>query len=246
MSDHILEMCCEPCPDVVVHLAAEVGGCSEENCLNVNVLGTLRLLRHFVDCGVKRFVLASSIAAAVGLSEDAVPRELPIGDDYPCDAKDPYGMTKALMEEVAYYFQRNNGGLDITLFRIGSVLKEDAVPVTMQDLDTVRLPFIALSTISVVDVVSAIRLAIERQTIPGVHRMNLVAPWTRTPIPVADTLARLLGHRATHLDLTSYEGEHSKWASLFSTDRLLSQLGFVATVNPRTMKTAIELDEGTE
>ena len=54
--------------DVVVHLAAVTGGCSEEDAMNVNVSGTRRLVRWAVDHGVRRFVLASSIAAVGCLS----------------------------------------------------------------------------------------------------------------------------------------------------------------------------------
>lgn len=49
--------------DAVVHLAAETGGTTEEAGLAVNVVGTRRLLRYLVDRGVRRFVVASSIAA---------------------------------------------------------------------------------------------------------------------------------------------------------------------------------------
>src|SRR3954469_25176779 len=47
----------------VVHLAAATGGCSLEDGLGVNVQGTGRMLRHLIDRGCRRFVLASSIAA---------------------------------------------------------------------------------------------------------------------------------------------------------------------------------------
>ena len=49
--------------DVVVHLAAVTGGGTEEELLRVNVMGTYQLVRHFIDGGCKKFVLASSIAA---------------------------------------------------------------------------------------------------------------------------------------------------------------------------------------
>src|SRR6187549_1971394 len=41
--------------DIVVHLAAVVGGCSEEDGLEINVAGTRRLMRYLIDRGTRRF-----------------------------------------------------------------------------------------------------------------------------------------------------------------------------------------------
>ena len=235
MSEEVLAAASDPLPDAVVHLASEIGGCTEEDGLSVNVVGTRRLLRSSIDRGVRRFVLASSIAAPIGLTADTMPAGLPIGDDHPCYAKDAYGLSKALMEDVAYYFHRNDADLDITLFRIGAVMPEDVEPASEQELDAMVLPLIQLSTISIVDVVTAIRLALERPRSPGVHRMNLVAPWARSPLPLPETLSRVLGARADDLDLSCYRSDETRFRSPFSSDRLRSELGFVATVDPRTM-----------
>src|ERR1700737_4314155 len=42
----------------VIHLAAVTGGCSEEDGLTVNVLGTRRLYRYLLNRGCKKFVTA--------------------------------------------------------------------------------------------------------------------------------------------------------------------------------------------
>ena len=235
LSPEVLAECTATPVDTVVHLAAEIGGCSEEDGLSVNVLGTRRLIRHAVDAGVRRFVLASSIAAPIGLSPDTLPSQLPIPDDYPCEAADAYGLSKALMEEVAFYFHRIEPELDITLFRIGVVLKEAAPPASKETLEAIRIPFISLSTIAIDDAVRAFVMAVERPHRPGVHRMNLMAPWSRTPIPVPETLSFLLGDRTRHLDISHYRVPGNEYASLFTTDRALQELGFTAAVDPRTM-----------
>ncbi|MDE2798368.1 MAG: NAD(P)-dependent oxidoreductase, partial [Gemmatimonadota bacterium] len=49
--------------DVVIHLAAVTGGCSERDALIVNVEGTRCLMRYLMDRGCRKFVMASSIAA---------------------------------------------------------------------------------------------------------------------------------------------------------------------------------------
>jgi nucleoside-diphosphate-sugar epimerase len=219
--------------DTVVHLAAEIGGCSEEDGLAVNVAGTRRMMRHFVDRGVRRFVLASSVAAPVGLDRATLPLELPIPDDHPTVATDAYGLSKALMEELAFYFQRQCPELDITMFRIGVVLKPDAEPASSQTLEQARFPFVSLSAISIHDVVEAFRRAITSPPGPGVHRMNLVAPWTRTDRPVPDTLRSLLGSQVDQLDLSHYQRTGHEFDALFTTARLQQVLGFVPRVDPR-------------
>ena len=243
MSEDVLAAASDPLVDAVVHLASEIGGCTEEDGLTVNVVGTRRLMRSLIDRGVKRFVLASSIAAPIGLSADTMPSELPIGDDHPCYAKDAYGLSKALMEEVAYYFHRSDPDLDITLFRIGAVLPEDVEPASEEELDAFVLPLIQLSAISITDVVAAIRLALERPHSPGVHRMNLVAPWARSLLPLPETLSRVLGTTADDLDLSYYQSDETRFGSPFASHRLRSELGFVASVDPRTMTSTRDNDE---
>ena len=89
--------------DAVVHLAAVTGGCREEDALLVNVEGTRKLMRYFIDRGCKKFVNASSIAA-VGIQTTAFrPLELPVPDEHPCLDRDGYGFSKYLMEEITKY-----------------------------------------------------------------------------------------------------------------------------------------------
>jgi UDP-glucose 4-epimerase len=224
--------------DSVIHLAAEIGGCSEEAGLSVNVQGTRRLLRHFVDAGVSNFVLASSIAAAIGLDRNLFPTSLPVGDDYPSIANDAYGLSKALMEQVAFYFQRQNPHLNITLFRIGVVLKEDAAPTSVDQVEKALFPFVSLTTIHIHDVCRAFLKAVTSTPVPGVHRVNLVAPQIRSPHTVVETLRMLYPERFPELSLEHYERPGHENDSLFATERLAKEFGFQADIDPRTMKTA--------
>ena len=224
--------------DAVIHLAAEVGGCTEEAGLATNVGGTRTLLRYCIERGCRRYVLASSIAAVGSLTRDFLPREVPIPDDHPCDAIDPYGLSKALMEEVAYYFQRREPDLSIDLFRIGAVLPDDAPAVEVEMLDTMPFPFIDLAAISVGDVVTALERSIEQSPKPGIRRMNLVADCARTPLSVPETLERLFGSRAASLDLSYYAKPGNDAAALYTTDRMTRELGFSPAVDVRTMTAA--------
>jgi nucleoside-diphosphate-sugar epimerase len=234
-SEHALVQLDGTALDVVVHLAAEVGGCTEEAGLETNVCGTRRMLRHLVDQGCRRFVLASSVAAVGSLTHDFVPREVPIDDDHPCDAIDPYGLSKGLMEEIAFYFHRCDPELDLSVLRIGAVLPPDAAPVDADSIASMPFPFIDLAAISVDDLVVALERAVERELRPGIRRFNVVAPWARTPLPVSETLRLLLGPLIDGLDLSYYEQEGHEQAPLYRIDRLAEELGFVAAVDTRTM-----------
>jgi nucleoside-diphosphate-sugar epimerase len=203
--------------DAVVHLAAETGGTSEESGLSVNVLGTRRLFRYLLDRGVKQFVAASSIAAVGCLSPEFVPRQLPIPADHPCDARDAYGLSKALVEEVCAYFQRIAPEISMTVLRLGVVVPESTPPVGDEALAQINLPFTGLATIAVQDVVDLLEGAIDLP--PGFHRFNAVAPWMPTSLSVREALTALLGDRVDRLDLSAYDtAEHT---SLYAIDDLL-------------------------
>lgn len=230
--------------DAAVHLGSVVGGCSEEDGLAVNVSGTRRLLRHLIDAGCRRFILASSIAAIGCLDADYLPSSWPIADDVPCAATDAYGLSKWLMEEVAHYFARQTPDLDCTLFRIGVVLEEDAQPVDLNMVDSYTVPIAELGSIAVDDVLTGFRLALTREHEPGVRRMNLVAPLARTPMSTAETLRRLYGDRVAQTDLSHYERPGHEFDGLFSIERLRRVLNFVPEVDARTMEAVPEAGQG--
>jgi len=221
--------------DTVVHLAATTGGSSEEDALDINVSGTRRLLRYCVDRGITRFVLASSIAAVGCLSSDFLPRELPIPDDHPCDAVDAYGLSKALMEDVVFFFVRQRPDLDITMFRIGAVQPDTTDAIDESWLAAVKAPFVSFGGIVARDVVEALARAAGQGAGPGVHRMNLVASQARVPIPTTDALRRVLRERADRLDLSHYEKPGNEYASVYATGELARTYGFTASIDPATM-----------
>jgi nucleoside-diphosphate-sugar epimerase len=219
----------------VVHLASEIGGCSERAGLAVNVEGTRTLMRYLIDHGCRRFVIASSIAAVGCLDPGFRPRQLPVPDDHPCDATDAYGLSKWLLEELTYYFSRKRPDLDFTLFRIGLVMREDTPAVDNEALGSYTQPFTELGAVSVQDVLAALRIAVGHPLTPGIRRMNLVAPVARTPIPTAEAVAELLGARAAGIDLSYYSTPGNQFSGVFSTARLRDTFGFVPEINVRTM-----------
>ena len=59
-----------------------------------NVVGTLRLLEAMGECGIKTLVFSSS-ATVYG-----DPQRLPLTEDHPLSATNPYGRTKLMIEEI--------------------------------------------------------------------------------------------------------------------------------------------------
>jgi len=93
--------------DAVVHLAAliSVPESIRDPVLtnDVNVNGTLNLLKACVDFGVKRFVYASS-CAVYGNAES-----LPIKEDCPARPESPYGVSKLVAENYVRTYHEDFG-----------------------------------------------------------------------------------------------------------------------------------------
>ena len=68
-----------------------------------NLLAALNLLEATLDAGVRAFIFSSS-AAVYG-----VPRETPLREDHPVDPINPYGRTKAMVEQVLKDYDRAYG-----------------------------------------------------------------------------------------------------------------------------------------
>ena len=191
--------------DVAVHLAAEIGGTSEEDGLAVNVLGTRRLVRYLLERGCRRFVLASSIAAAGCLNADFVPEALPIPARHPCMAKDAYGLSKFLMEGLADYFARLHGDAEFVSLRLGAVIESnDPEPDFATTDPPPHLPFLAFGLVGVADVLAAFEAIVESKHRPGSRVYNVVGPDLRTFELASDVLLASLKERGDGLDLAPY------------------------------------------
>ena len=222
--------------DAVVHLAGVTGGCSEEDAMKVNVAGTRRLVRWAIGHGVRRFVVASSIAAVGCLSPAFLPRELPVPDDYPCEAVDAYGLSKAMVEELGAYFHRQLPDLDMTLVRIGVVQREDEPAVTEEIVRAMPVPFAILGSIAVADAIAALTAMTERPAGPGFRRVNLVGGRIRSSMPTADTVRLLFGPRADGLDFSHYQQAGHESDSLYATSRITELFGFRPVIDPATLR----------
>ena len=214
--------------DVLVHLAAVTGGCSEEDGIRVNVQGTHGLLRYLVDRGCRKFVLASSIALVGMQSIHFRPLQLPVSDEHPCLDRDGYGLSKYLMEEVTRYFGRQNPDLDIVNIRLASIMPDDARPELFSVADPLReWAFGALSRMYLSDAVECFSLAVERPYRPGVQVMNAVAATACTSDPVPDLLKAWYGPDADRIDMSHYQRPGHERDAVYSIQRVADELGFV-------------------
>jgi UDP-glucose 4-epimerase len=76
-----------------------------------NVVGTLRLLEAMGDCGVRKLVFSSS-ATVYG-----DPKWLPLTEDHPLSATNPYGQSKLMVEEILRDLYRSDPSWRLAILR---------------------------------------------------------------------------------------------------------------------------------
>ena len=101
--------------EAVIHFAGlkAVGESSENPLLyyESNVSGTIRLLQAMRDAGVRNFVFSSS-ATVYG-----EPVHLPMTEEHPLNAVNPYGRTKLMVETILRDLTRGGSGWRIAVLR---------------------------------------------------------------------------------------------------------------------------------
>ena len=215
--------------DSAVHLAAVTGGCSEEDGLRVNVAGTARLLRYLAAAGCRRFVLASSIAA-VGLADaDFRPKALPMPDDHPCLARDGYGLSKYLMEEVAAYFGRRRPDLEVLCLRLPSIARDDRLPAPRGRGPLRAWALAGITVMALSDTVRLLAAVLDAPARPGFRVRNAAPSRAWVAEPTAGILEEWYGGA---VDLAPYRRPGHEWDSVFDSGRLAAEVGFAAAVLP--------------
>src|SRR5207245_1654409 len=101
--------------EAVIHFAAlkAVGESVEKPLLywDNNVTGTIRLLEAMTRHGVKALVFSSSCTVY------GQPEKVPIREDFPVQAVNPYGMTKLAIEKLLADVYRADPGWAISILR---------------------------------------------------------------------------------------------------------------------------------
>lgn len=105
-----------------------------------NVVGSLRLLEAMGECGVTTLVFSSS-ATVYG-----DPQRLPLTEDHPLSATNPYGRTKLMVEEILRDLQRSNHSWRIGVLRYFNPVGAHASGLIGEDpqgMPNNLLPFVA-------------------------------------------------------------------------------------------------------
>jgi nucleoside-diphosphate-sugar epimerase len=212
--------------DALIHLAAVTGGCSEEDGIRVNVLGTHRLLRYLIDRGCRKFVLASSIAAVGFQSVKFRPLKLPMPDEHPCLDRDGYGLSKHLMEEVLRYLSRQDEGLDLIAVRLATLLPDDAVPKPRKAGPITPWAIGSLSVMYAGDAVRCFLMAAESPFKPGLRILNAVGAQACAADTVPEILRAWYGEDADRIDLSHYERPGHERDPLYDISRIREEIGF--------------------
>jgi len=105
-----------------------------------NVVGTLRLLEAMGECGVNRLLFSSS-ATVYG-----DPQRLPLTEDHPLSATNPYGRSKLMIEEILRDLHRSDASWRLGILRYFNPVGAHASGLIGEDPQGIPnnlLPFIA-------------------------------------------------------------------------------------------------------
>jgi UDP-glucose 4-epimerase len=208
-----------------VHLAAVTGGCLEREGILVNVEGTRTLMRYLIDRGCTKFVNASSIAVVGMQSKLFRPQSLPMTNEHPCLDRDGYGVAKYLMEEVTRYLHRQNPQIDVINLRLAAVHPDENPPSKAGICDLGQWSMGMITQLPRSAAVRAFTLAVESPLKPGLRILNTVSKQAWVAVPTAELLRHWWGDE---VDLCYFEQPGNSHASVYCSDAIERELGFVA------------------
>ena len=220
-SGHIYEACVKA--DAVIHLAAHNAPnlASDGITFNDNVRMTYNVVKAASDIGIRRVVVASSIAAygfLYGVHETS-PDYLPIDEDHRCRPTDPYGLSKVVGETICDSFACS--GLDIVSLRLPGINYDPSyqrIQGFMASPGDRRRGF--WSYIDARDAAAAVRLSIETP-LRGHRIFNIAAPTSNMREPTLELIRRF------YPDVKDIRQKaDTNWSGL-SSQRAEQELGFV-------------------
>ena len=216
--------------DVVIHLGAVLGGCLERDGILVNVEGTRCLMRYLMDCGCRKFVMASSIAVVGFQSTQFRPLQVPVPDEHPCLDRDGYGFSKYMMEQVTRYCHRQNDQIDVINLRLSTVCADDKMPPLAKPGPIHEWCCGAITVMTLSDALRAFTIAAESPRKPGVRVMNACGPKAWAKEPVWKILQAWYGDE---FDVSYFKQPGHEWDAIYSVDLIKAELGFVAQQLPK-------------
>jgi nucleoside-diphosphate-sugar epimerase len=184
--------------DAVIHLAAipNPNFHPAEVVFRNNVVSTYNILEAATVLGIKKVVLASSIAAlgTVNMVQHINPQRIPIDEDHPLLSQDAYGLSKMVGEELADGFHRRNPEMSLSSLRFTMTIDDD---VRVRFIKRYRVPGnqsnvlrgVFWTYVDVRDAAASCRLALEYKP-PGHEAFYIAAPTILLDVPVEELLAQ--------------------------------------------------------
>jgi nucleoside-diphosphate-sugar epimerase len=165
--------------DAVVHAAAipSPGRAAPDVVFHNNVMATFNTIEAAIRCGVARFVNISSLAVLGWFyaEREVVPEYLPVDEEHPVRAQDPYGLAKHFGEQLMSA-AAHRSVICCTSLRLGWIQRTDTYERNLASQISDASPDPASWTyVDVRDVADAIRLAVECE-LPAHEVLNVAAP----------------------------------------------------------------------
>ncbi|WP_405588850.1 NAD-dependent epimerase/dehydratase family protein [Streptomyces sp. NBC_01190] len=209
--------------EAVVHLGAiphpnvpDPSALFAHNCLTAH-----RVFEAAGRAGVRRVVAASSLSA-VGLAWSPVPLSpdyVPLDESHPILVRDPYGLSKVVLEEVAAAAHRR-WGTDTVCLRFPFTGRGDRLDHFLAACaeDPAGQRHDLWGWLHTADAATAVRLALETE-LTGSHVVQVTAADTTSRVPSAELMAR-------HHPGVPLRAEVPGHATLFDTRAVAKLLGF--------------------
>jgi nucleoside-diphosphate-sugar epimerase len=226
--------------DSVLHIAAvpNIWSGTGETIMRVNVLGTYQVLAAAEKAGVKRVVLCSSdsvVGFTVGEGSMLPPLYLPIDNEHPLRATDPYGLSKVLGEDLGRSFVYR-GNLEVVALRPVFIAYPEMygeIAARAKDPENYRGPMVGGPSsagggvvwhhVDARDAAVGFRRALEID-VNGFDTFFLSADVTLAPEPTLERLKRRIG---TLPEIRQpYVYERNPYAPLYDLSRTRDVLGF--------------------
>jgi len=179
----------------VVHLGAYQAPnlASDSETFSNNVTATYNVLKAVSDMGVKRVVIASSVAAYGFLYalRAWIPDYLPLDESHPCRPQDPYGLSKFVGEQIAECFV-TRADIKVASLRLTGINFDLSYQSFTEQWKNPRVKLGTFWTyVDARDAALACRLGLESD-ISGHEVFNIAAPTSRMRESTDDLIRRYL------------------------------------------------------
>ena len=214
--------------EAVVHLAAipRPGSETNEVVFRTNVLSTFHVLEAAANLGIPRVILASSVSV-LGFPffyRPISPQYVPVDEDHPVLAQDPYALSKVLSEEMGKAFVRRTGMTVVSLrfawIHTAITFRQQVCPLRDNPAGGAANLW---SYVDARDVAQACRRALEAD-VSGHEAFFVAAPNSFMTIPTADLVRRYYPATA----LTYAESGLTDCPSLLNSAKAARMLGYRA------------------